>query len=117
MFPYLRTPLISPSTISSSMKKLTFYYDIVCPYAYLASHRIEDVAERCGATVDWQPVLLGGIYKSIEAPQVPSGTWSEPRARLGALDLLRQAANRSRAPSGWPWFHSEEWPRATTSEG
>lgn len=73
------------------MKKITFYYDIVCPYAYIASQRIEDVAARCGAAVDWQPVLLGGIYKSIEAPQVPSGTWSEPRARLGALDLLRQA--------------------------
>ena len=74
------------------MNKITFYYDIVCPYAYIASQRIEAVAARCDATVDWQPVLLGGIYKSIEAPQIPSGTWSEPKARLGALDLLRQAS-------------------------
>ena len=87
------------------MKKITFYYDIVCPYAYLAAHRIGTIATRCGAVVDWRPVLLGGIYKSIEAPQIPSGTWSEPRARLGALDLIRQADYHGislRFPSGHP---------------
>lgn len=73
------------------MKKITFYYDIVCPYAYIASQRIRAVAARCGATVVWTPVLLGGIYKSIDAPQVPSQTWSAAKARLGALDLHRQA--------------------------
>ena len=74
------------------MKKITFYYDIVCPYAYIASQRIEAVAARCGATVDWQPVLLGGIYKSIESDQVPSESWSAPKVRLGALDMIRQAS-------------------------
>jgi 2-hydroxychromene-2-carboxylate isomerase len=74
------------------MKKITSYYDIVCPYAYIASQRIAAVAARGGATVSWIPVLLGGIYKSIGAPQVPSETWSEAKARLGALDLLRQAS-------------------------
>lgn len=87
------------------MKTITFYYDIVCPYAYIASQRIEAVAARCGANIDWQPVLLGGIYKSIEAPQIPSGTWSEPKARLGALDLVRQAASHGISmafPAGHP---------------
>ena len=87
------------------MKKITFYYDIVCPYAYIASQRIAAVAKRCGAAVDWQPVLLGGIYRSIEAPQVPVESWSVPRAELGRLDLPRQADFHGvplRFPSGHP---------------
>ena len=35
------------------MKKLHFYYDIVCPFAYLASTGVEALAERAGAEVVW----------------------------------------------------------------
>jgi len=92
------------------MHKITFYYDIVCPYAYIASQRIEALAARSGATVDWTPVLLGGIYKSIAAPQVPSTTWSAAKARLGALDLHRQASYH-RVSIRFPTAH----PRRTVS--
>ena len=101
---------MSPQTINTGMHKITFYYDIVCPYAYIASQRIEALAARSGATVDWTPVLLGGIYKSIEAPQVPSSTWSAAKARLGALDLHRQARYH-RVPLRFPTTH----PRRTVS--
>ena len=40
-------------------KELIFYYDIICPYAYLASKLIGDVANRNGAKLIWRPVLLG----------------------------------------------------------
>ena len=40
-----------------------FYYDIVCPYAYLAAMQIENIAVECDFTIEWKPVLLGGIYK------------------------------------------------------
>ncbi|MBV69929.1 MAG: hypothetical protein CMH52_01145 [Myxococcales bacterium] len=70
---------------------IEFYYDIVCPYAYLASTQIEALAERNGATVSWKPVLLGGIFRSIGGQQVPMSTMSQPRARLNLLDLERWA--------------------------
>ena len=70
---------------------LDFYYDIVCPYAYLASTRIEALAARTGTTLRWRPFLLGGVFQHHQAPQVPAATWSVNRARLGALDVLRQA--------------------------
>ena len=92
------------------MHKITFYYDIVCPYAYIASQRIEALAARSGAAVDWIPVLLGGIYKSIEAPQVPSATWSAAKARLGVIDLHRQAHYHG-VPMHFPASH----PRRTVS--
>ena len=74
------------------MSPLLFYYDIACPYAYIASQRIEALAERLGTAVSWRPVLLGGIYRAHGAPQVPADTWAAAKAALGDRDLARQAA-------------------------
>ena len=41
------------------MKELIFYYDVICPYAYLASRLIEGIADAAGARIRWKPVLLG----------------------------------------------------------
>ncbi|MEJ8840310.1 2-hydroxychromene-2-carboxylate isomerase [Ramlibacter sp. AN1133] len=38
---------------------LAFHFDFISPYGYFASLRIEDLAARCGRTVDWRPMLLG----------------------------------------------------------
>ena len=38
---------------------VVFYYDIVCPFAYCASHLVEAMASRTGAQLHWRPVLLG----------------------------------------------------------
>jgi len=35
----------------TTTKAVVFYYDIVCPYAYIASRRIERVAKTNGAEV------------------------------------------------------------------
>lgn len=87
------------------MPSLQFYYDIACPYAYIASQRIEALAEARGAALEWRPVLLGGIYKQLQAPQVPMESWAPARAALGAQDLIRQAAWRGvplRVPASHP---------------
>lgn len=72
---------------------LDFYYDVVCPYAYLASTRIEALAARCGAALRWRPVLLGGIFRHVGGDQVPMDAMSAPRARLNLLDMHRWAAH------------------------
>ncbi|KAI5928624.1 thioredoxin-like protein [Camillea tinctor] len=51
-----------------------FFYDIVCPFAYIASTRIEAIAAQASATVIWRPVLLGGIYNATQAPQGAKGS-------------------------------------------
>ena len=40
-------------------KEVIFYYDVVCPFAYMASRYVERLAQRTQATVHWRPVLLG----------------------------------------------------------
>lgn len=41
------------------MKEFIFYYDVVCPFAYVASRVIEGFAKRTGSKIVWKPVLLG----------------------------------------------------------
>jgi len=68
-----------------------FYYDVVCPYAYLASKHVAALARRCGATLSWKPVLLGGIFRAIGQDPFPGNAMSPPRARLNLLDMSRWA--------------------------
>jgi 2-hydroxychromene-2-carboxylate isomerase len=42
---------------------IDFYFDFSSPYGFLASQKIEALAERHGRIVDWHPVLLGVIFK------------------------------------------------------
>ena len=59
------------------MPNVTFYYDLVCPFAYSASILIERVAAKYSCIVEWKPVLLGGIYDLTGAPQGKNGSASD----------------------------------------
>jgi 2-hydroxychromene-2-carboxylate isomerase len=74
------------------MERVTFYYDVVCPYAYLASTQIEDVAARAGAAIDWEPVLLGGIFRAVGQQDVPARAMPPAKQHLNLLDMKRYAA-------------------------
>ncbi len=71
---------------------LRFTYDIVCPFAYLASTRIAALAAEAGRSVTWDPVLLGGVLRALKRPDVPLEAMPAPKARLQALDIVRQAS-------------------------
>jgi 2-hydroxychromene-2-carboxylate isomerase len=71
--------------------ELHFYYDVVCPYAYFASTRVEEIARLAGARVVWHPVLLGGIYRTVGAAQDPGRVMPVSKARHNMLDMHRQA--------------------------
>ncbi len=73
--------------------QLSFSYDVVCPYAYLASQRVEALAARTGAELIWCPVLLGGLYQHHASDQVPADGWVPSKVVIGARDLLQQAAH------------------------
>ncbi|KAF2124166.1 thioredoxin-like protein [Dothidotthia symphoricarpi CBS 119687] len=56
---------------------LEFHYDISCPFAYIASTRVQALAERTNATLIHRPVLLGAIYRATAAPQGAGGSASD----------------------------------------
>ncbi len=43
------------------MKTLTFWFDPISPFAYLALERLPQALEGCSYSVDYQPVLFAGL--------------------------------------------------------
>jgi 2-hydroxychromene-2-carboxylate isomerase len=47
------------------MPTLEFFYDCSSPWTYLAFHRIEEVAARGNADLIWKPILVGGVFNTV----------------------------------------------------
>jgi 2-hydroxychromene-2-carboxylate isomerase len=45
------------------MKHITFYFDVISPYAYLAFERLPEALQGLSYRVTYQPVLFAGILK------------------------------------------------------
>lgn len=73
------------------MKRVDFFYDFSCPYAYLGHTQIEAVCERAGASLVWKPMLLGGVFRAVGTPQAPGAGMSIAKALLNELDMHRWA--------------------------
>lgn len=75
-----------------SAAELRFYFDFSCPYAYIASTLVEDLAARAGARLDPRPMLLGGVFRARSTPQNLSEVLSPAKTRHNLADMHRQAA-------------------------
>jgi 2-hydroxychromene-2-carboxylate isomerase len=73
------------------VKRVDFFYDFSCPYAYLAHTQIEAEGERAGAELVWRPMLLGGVFQAVGTVQVPFAVMSTSKARHNAFDMMRWA--------------------------
>ena len=73
------------------MSALTFSFDFSCPFAYLASTQIEQVAADCGADLQVRPFLLGGVFRARGVAQNLAGTLSAPKAAHNLADMHRHA--------------------------
>ena len=70
---------------------LELYWDFSSPFAYLGSTQAEALAARTGATLEWRPMLLGGLFKTVGQPVVPMQTWSAAKQRYVFEDMQRWA--------------------------
>jgi 2-hydroxychromene-2-carboxylate isomerase len=83
------------------MAKLTFYFDFISPYAYLAWTQIHDLAERHGAVVEPAPILFAALLDA----NGQKGPAEIPRKRVWIFkDVLRQA-HRLGVPLAPPASH------------
>ncbi len=46
-------------------KKLEFFYDCSSPWTYLGFTKIEEVAKRHSANLAWRPILVGGLFNTV----------------------------------------------------
>jgi 2-hydroxychromene-2-carboxylate isomerase len=72
-------------------KRVEFWFDFSCPYAYLASRRVEEICDRAGARLTLSPMLLGGVFRLTGAGDGPMTTLGAAKARHNALDMARWA--------------------------
>ena len=66
---------------------LRFVHDFSSPFSYLASTQIERLATEAGLEVEWSPILLGALFRSIGTPDVPLHAMNETRAAYARRDL------------------------------
>ena len=45
-------------------RTIEFFFDFGSPTTYLAWRQLPRIAAECGATIDWRPMLLGGVFKA-----------------------------------------------------
>jgi 2-hydroxychromene-2-carboxylate isomerase len=76
-----------------------FYFDLGSPYAYLAAERINSAfAEATGGPPEWQPVLLGGLFRRFGR-----GSWADGPGREAGMREVERRAHAYGLPSiRWP---------------
>ena len=45
--------------------RVEFFYDYSSPWTYLAFTRIDGLCQKYAADLEWRPILVGGIFNSI----------------------------------------------------
>jgi 2-hydroxychromene-2-carboxylate isomerase len=86
------------------MREVELWYDIVCPFAYLASTQIERVAREAGARVRWEPFLLGGVFVALSVPADLNASMPEAKRKHNLRDMARWA-DRFGVPLRMPAEH------------
>ena len=88
------------------MAGVTFFFDLGSPYAYLAAERVDALfAELAGEPPEWQPVLLGALFKRFGRESWARGS----RREEGMREIERRASAYGLPPIRWP----EPWPGNT----
>ncbi len=83
--------------------RATFCFDLASPYAYLSAERISTVFEAAGAEQpEWQPVLVGALFKRFDRTSWGLG----PEREQGMREIERRASAYGLPPIRWP----EPWP-------
>jgi 2-hydroxychromene-2-carboxylate isomerase len=80
-------PSVAPGSTANG-RVLTFFHDFSSPFSYLASTQIERIAAQRGASVQWRPILLGALFKSIGTPNVPLFAMAPAKMRYVQRDLF-----------------------------
>lgn len=73
-------------------KRLEFFFDYSCPFAYLGSTRIEALAGIMGAELVFRPILLGGVFRAHGTPQRLFEAQVPAKVTHNLLDMGRWAA-------------------------
>ncbi|MET0970593.1 MAG: 2-hydroxychromene-2-carboxylate isomerase [Tardiphaga sp.] len=67
---------------------IEFFFDCSSPWTYLAFHNIQPLAQEFGEEISWRPILVGGIFNTINPSVYASRETPVPaKARYMKKDL------------------------------
>jgi 2-hydroxychromene-2-carboxylate isomerase len=67
---------------------IEFFFDCSSPWTYLAFHNIQPLAAEFGAPITWRPILVGGIFNSVNPSVYEARAHPVPaKARYSGKDL------------------------------
>jgi 2-hydroxychromene-2-carboxylate isomerase len=92
-----------PASESRVAQGAVFYFDLGSPYAYLSAERVNGLFAEAELEVpEWQPILLGGLFKRFGRSSWGLG----PGREDGIRECERRASAYGLPPIAWP----EGWP-------
>ena len=83
------------------MPRVRFFFDLGSPYAYLAAERLGGLLPE---PVEWQPVLLGGLFKLTGRSSWALG--DQHRRQAGIAEIERRCSRYGLPAMRWP----DPWP-------
>jgi len=86
---------------------IDFYLDFSSPYTYIAAMRIEELAAQHGRSVNWQPMLIGIIFKNLGGKPLTEYPLKG--------DYSRRDFARSARLAGIAWNMPEPFPISTVN--
>jgi 2-hydroxychromene-2-carboxylate isomerase len=69
---------------------IDLWFDVVCPFAWLAARQLPAIAARAGVPLVWRPMLLGGVLKGLGVAD-PNDVMPPAKVLATRRDALRQA--------------------------
>ena len=67
---------------------IEFFFDCSSPWTYLAFHNIQPLAKELGVEISWRPILVGGIFNTVNPSVYASRETPVPlKARYMKKDL------------------------------
>jgi len=81
---------------------IEFYFDFSSPYGYLASRKIEALAQAHGRKVNWRPILLGVAFKATGMAPLPQLPLKGPYSMRDFLRSARFHGIAYRQPENFP---------------
>lgn len=89
------------------MPRLEFFFDLTSPWTYLAFTGIQSMADTFGVTIEWRPILVGGVFNAVnqEVYARREAAFDNPRQMQYLMKDLRDWARLRQIEINWPSFH------------
>ncbi len=84
------------------MAKLECFFDCSSPWTYLGFHNIQPLAAEAGIDVTWRPILVGGLFNTINPSVYHSREYPVPAKQRYMHKDLQDWARYSGIRISWP---------------